>query len=298
MPLPVAPGQALDIPADLWNILQEIAVNERARRDGRAGGPGVRDSILPNWQVKVRNSSGSNRSPFDVLTVDTALCQPDAGSVSWLRRPILDGLAPVAGKAVCVLLDGAAPDDIVTAVIGGLAVVNLDVVSTGDLWADLVAGDAAKLRSGSSGPARVLWKQSAGTGVTLAVVLLVPGVGTAGGGGTTITVQNSTGTPSYAGIGTVQIDTTNGLVLTNPSTPVARLALNPAGVTSAGIVTTTSQFFAGIKTLQDGIQIRTAAQVFTGGVLYTGQTVTISYTKPGGATGTLDFHMGILTAST
>jgi hypothetical protein len=79
--------------------------------------------------------------------------------------------------------------------------------------------------------------------------LYVTALGAGGSGGGSITVQDSSGAPSYAGITTVQIVASNGLVLTNPAGGTARLDAAPASTTQTGVITTGTQTIAGRKTL-------------------------------------------------
>lgn len=78
------------------------------------------------------------------------------------------------------------------------------------------------------------------------------GAVSSGGGGSTVIVQDSSGSPSYAGITTVQVVAANGLVLTNPSAPVARLDVSLADVSTTGVINTTAQSLAGQKRFTTG----------------------------------------------
>lgn len=79
-------------------------------------------------------------------------------------------------------------------------------------------------------------------------------VATAAVGGS-ITVRDPALTVSYAGIGTLEMAIDKGGVLSNPSSGVARYALQYATASVPGTVSTASQVFAGEKQCQDGILV-------------------------------------------
>jgi len=72
-----------------------------------------------------------------------------------------------------------------------------------------------------------------------------------GGGG--LTVAELDGTPSYTGITQIQFDQADGFIVSQPLTGIARIDMYRATETIEGIVSTTGQTFAGVKTFNDGI---------------------------------------------
>lgn len=74
-----------------------------------------------------------------------------------------------------------------------------------------------------------------------------------GGGG--ITVEEQDGSPSYTGITKIVCDQSDGFVVSNPATGVARIDISAATTTQAGIVTTSGQIIAGTKQFIDGITL-------------------------------------------
>lgn len=77
-----------------------------------------------------------------------------------------------------------------------------------------------------------------------------------GGGGTTITVEELDGSPSYSSISKLIFDQADGFVITNPGAGSARIDQTPASSSAVGYVTTGSQVFAGAKSFGDGLQSR------------------------------------------
>src|SRR5262245_42431550 len=100
------------------------------------------------------------------------------------------------------------------------------------------------------------------------VILATPGGGTA-----TITVQGSTGTPVYTGVGTLVIDQPSGLSLTQPAAGQAKIAQAPGSggpdpdasltqrgyVSVSGLTTAFQQLGDGYKGIQSGLSIGTTA---------------------------------------
>ena len=69
----------------------------------------------------------------------------------------------------------------------------------------------------------------------------------------TITTDTVDGSPSYSSIGTLRFDEADGFVLTNPTAGVTRIDIAAATDTQAGVVSTTTQFFGGVKYFSDDI---------------------------------------------
>lgn len=65
------------------------------------------------------------------------------------------------------------------------------------------------------------------------------------------TYETYPGLVSYTGITLTEVDTTDGLTLTNPSTGVARIGLQAAGALANGAVTTSAQTFSGVKSFDN-----------------------------------------------
>lgn len=77
-------------------------------------------------------------------------------------------------------------------------------------------------------------------------------------------VEEADGSPRYAAVTTLRLDQADGFVVTNPSAGVARIDIQAATTTQAGIVDTNAQTWAGFKTLQDGAAVHTASSLDAG----------------------------------
>jgi hypothetical protein len=123
--------------------------------------------------VKVKNSTGSARSRFDVVALTSPMFDPATSAEAFTEAPRFTGTKPAIPGDVnrCAILqepcaEGAAVD----AVILGASVATVDVKDADHEWATPV-DDAYTLESAKEGPLRILWK--AGTsGPQLALVVL------------------------------------------------------------------------------------------------------------------------------
>lgn len=109
--------------------------------------------------VRIVNMSGLAR-PFGSIVGYGSPVDPPPGTL-W-RIPTFQSAAPAAGKPFCVLLNDIANND--TGDAGPLAVlpVQIDFTDASHKFADCVTGDYAKLKSGTSGPAIILWREKQG----------------------------------------------------------------------------------------------------------------------------------------
>lgn len=125
--------------------------------------------------VKIVNGSGLSK-PFGSIVGYGTPVDPPPGTLC--RIPTFQSAAPTAGKPFCVLLQDVAHGDTVDAGPVGVLPVQIDFTDAKHTHADCVTGDYAKLKSGTSGPATILWREKQGTagagslGVQWARVLL------------------------------------------------------------------------------------------------------------------------------
>lgn len=176
----VQAGDPLDIKAPTWNAMLEAAQAHQSRMQG-GGAPGTARVITPDV-VDVYNDSGTGVGAFEVLGVDDVLVAPSADLQQFVNRPCLRGVAPTeehAGKFV-VTTNAIPAGGIGRAVVLGATVCKVDMQAADDRYADVYAGDTTKLKSGTTGPARILHVE-AGTGVQWAVVRIDGGRGEGSG---------------------------------------------------------------------------------------------------------------------
>jgi hypothetical protein len=156
----VQPGQKLSIPARAWNAAMEAA--EAYQRNKHGGGAGNDSQLTRNPAVvTVKNKSGTAVKQFGVLGIDGALFPPAENSRQFQNFVAFAGVTPTdthKGKFV-ILLEPAAPNAIVRAVLAGGISVRVDFQDASDKFADVKPGSTDQLLSGSSGPARILYKE-------------------------------------------------------------------------------------------------------------------------------------------
>ncbi len=153
------------------------AAIEAADRDKPKGGV-TADGGLRHFGdgiVLVRNLTGSQRARFDVVGLGDALVLPSSDLNEFLARPIGFQSAASAPDAMthasrfAILQDPAFAEDIVQAVTSGLTQVRIDITDEDHDHAEVRDGDSTQLRSSTSGPCVILWKES-GTGTKWALV--------------------------------------------------------------------------------------------------------------------------------
>lgn len=163
------PGDRAVLQAEAWNAMLDAARAARAARF--SGGRG--DPLLDARQsgiVPVKNGTGSTVARFGVLKLSSALISPTDNLAEFQRRPMFLGAAPAADTdSVCVVLEPIAAGKIGLAVASGVTVANLSVSDASHEYAAPAAGVTATLASATSGPAKILYKQS-GTGTKWGIV--------------------------------------------------------------------------------------------------------------------------------
>jgi hypothetical protein len=192
----VKPGDPLAIPAATFNTFVDAA-QDFLRRQRDVGRTPVADRP-PFETVLLKNASGADRGRFDVLGIDAPVFTPTDSLETFTNGIALAGVTPTDSHAgnFAVLVEPIQAGQIGRACILGACPVKVNIVSTSDAFADVEAGVTDRLKSGSSGAARILWKES-GTGEKWAVVRL----GNPAGGASAIPVKltASLGGGSYTG---------------------------------------------------------------------------------------------------
>jgi hypothetical protein len=187
-----APGQGLGtLRADTMNALVDAAKIVRAKMSkGQTGGrfqplrqgPG-------SLEVLIRNDTGATLSERSVVELTTPLADPTVYGLDNQERPAFAADAPTgATSSIAVTVDPLGDGDFGRAVVMGVAVADLSVVDAGHEFCGPTATETGFLTTASTGPIRILWKES-GTGNKLGIVLLQD-VG-AGGGITTANVDTT-----------------------------------------------------------------------------------------------------------
>lgn len=176
---PVSPGQTLRISAGDYNAMLDAARAHRLTQRLTADEP---SSQLQSGIILVRNATGSDRDFLDILAIDVPLILPTDSLNEWRSRVALSCIDPGtthAGRYV-VLQEPIPAGKMGRAMVIGVTPVNLDVTADTDRFAEVVSTVTATLKTGTTGSARILWKES-GTGAKRGIVMLT-GEGGAGGG--------------------------------------------------------------------------------------------------------------------
>jgi hypothetical protein len=170
-------GQPVRIRADVWNAMQRVAKEHLSSEEGGAGVPQLR---MPRDVVYVKNVSDTDVPQFGILGIQDILFAPTDNLPEFKYHFALCGATPdIAlhrGKFVVCLEPIVAATETAQAGIGrallvGVTPCKVDVQNEADAWADIADGDNAKLKSGPTGAAQILYKES-GTGEKWAIVRL------------------------------------------------------------------------------------------------------------------------------
>ena len=187
IPKPVARGNPLRIPAEFYNLLQQMA---REYLAGKRSGAGAVEGAHPFDIILVKNVSDTDVAQFGILGIHDILFTPTDNELGFKERPALCGTTPDAdlhtGKFVvcldpipCAVAEDPEAEPPITgssagigrALLVGATPVQIDVIDEDHAYADVKDGDSTQLQSCGSGAAQILYKES-GTGTKWAVVRL------------------------------------------------------------------------------------------------------------------------------
>lgn len=164
----IEPGQKLStaISARAWNRAQEAADRVLGAGTG-ATGDGVAGVLAPYTAVYAKNSTSSTIARWGILAITGVEITPTSTSggatAQFEEMPVLTGGTPSATTtAWCVAVEPIAAGKIGRVAVAGVVQVKLDVTKAGDQYAACTAS-TSELKTGGTGGAEILWKQS-GTG--------------------------------------------------------------------------------------------------------------------------------------
>jgi hypothetical protein len=173
----VQPGD--DLPgAQTFNYFIDTAIAEKNRSINTGGQP-LQD-FRQTGIVKVLNASGSTVSRNGVLGVSGVIITQTNHENEFLRQVALTGTTPARAShhgLFVVLIDPLESGKIGRGVISGAVPVQVDILDTGHLFADIKDGDGTQLESQAIGSARILYREppigtDPATGTHWCVVLL------------------------------------------------------------------------------------------------------------------------------
>ncbi len=166
----VRPGQnlATAFSARAWNRAQDAADAVLGDRGGLAAASEGIDRV-PNF-IMISNQSGHSVPRLGVLGIDGVLINPSGGTLTgtapadarakeFARRPVLSGITPNIShrERFAVLLEPAAPNAVVRAVVSGVFACLVQVVNTNHAFATAKSGDREQLISSECGVLQLLW---------------------------------------------------------------------------------------------------------------------------------------------
>ncbi len=185
----VSPGQPLKITAESFNAFIDAANAHRAGQLG-VGAEGTATGRTAGI-VTVRNDSGSDQDRFAVLGIAEPLILPTDNPVAFQERVALSLVSldeEAHADRFCILQEPIAAGALGRGLILGVSPVRLEVVSDDDRMATILP-TWGKLLTGSSGAARILWKEP-GTGERWGIVQ-IPAGGSGGGGSPNLVLEVS-----------------------------------------------------------------------------------------------------------
>lgn len=160
------------------SLLRDL--RRRQGAPGNLGAPGAgTDPLGPSVRVLVRNDTSAALSVFDVVKLGDPVqtISDDASAVLFSAMPAFKGTAPSATTDQFGILEepiaypGGGRYAFGRAVVQGVVPVKIQVSDSGHGYATPSGSYTDRLASASTGPARILWKES-GTGEKWAVVNL------------------------------------------------------------------------------------------------------------------------------
>lgn len=107
--------------------------------------------------VKMLNSTGGLPRPFGTIVGYGSPVDPPPAT--QYRIPTFVAAAPTTGKPFAVLLDPVLHGEIVDAAPVGIVAVQINLTDAAHEFAEPITGDYAKLQSGTTGQARIIWRE-------------------------------------------------------------------------------------------------------------------------------------------
>ena len=161
----VLPGETLPgFPGRAWNkMLEGLSQN--------ASGPFAGSDADGPIEISVKNTTGAALGRFAILGIATPTITKANDANQFYVRDLMDGIAPTATSTIVITQTTLGANEIGRARVLGLARVQVDITDETHTHA-VPTTSTSQLTSSASGPAKILHKASAGTGVKWCVVLL------------------------------------------------------------------------------------------------------------------------------
>jgi hypothetical protein len=173
-------GDRLNIPAETFSLMIDAA---RAHSEGEGKNLGGGQTRPGSHLVSVENATSDVLDQFSVLEINGVSILPDDNLPEFVGGPILEGIEPTTtcpGK-FAIIQQPLTEDEVGRAVVDGVTACKVYVTDNDHEWAEAESGETARLASGTSGSARILWHETIGSGPD--TVWAVVALQAAGGGG-------------------------------------------------------------------------------------------------------------------
>jgi hypothetical protein len=168
----VNPGDGFVIRAATWNAFVDAARAHRKNEAGRAGaGLPTPDPLTPGCTVLVKNATGSTLPAWSTVKLGSPVVDAATYPYRVSDQPVFPATTPDGSDIPFAVTEEPIRDGkLGRAVVLGVAVADVSVSDSGHTYA-APAASSLVLASGTSGPCRIIWKES-GTGTLKAVVLI------------------------------------------------------------------------------------------------------------------------------
>ena len=158
----VQAGQDLQIPAEVWNTLLDMAQRDKQQKHNILSNPTA--DFRQSGVIKLRNASGQPLDAFSILELSAPIIAPLNNLNEFKRQVALDGVlpSPAARSRFAITLQPLAAGRIGLAVAAGVIAVKVLVESASYPCAEPIEGTSSHLRCVAHGPASILWMESTG----------------------------------------------------------------------------------------------------------------------------------------
>jgi hypothetical protein len=169
----IKPGAPMRVSAGMMNAF--IDTTKAFRRRNTLTGSEYGASGIDEAFIRVQNDTGATLERFQVVGIGSPAIAPTSDTepaAFFSEWPMMASVPSAAHRgSFAVMLDGAANGTLAIAKVAGDVLVKVDVTDETHRFAEVITGDVAKLSSGATGSAQILWKES-GTGTKWALVRL------------------------------------------------------------------------------------------------------------------------------
>lgn len=158
----VQAGEPFHMQAATYNdLIDMLRKHKRGKFD--IGGQKLFDSIKPNCEILVRNSTGGDlTAAFKILRLSGTVADVLESKHNFNKRPSFDGFNPVSEEdAFCItqepLAASASGKNIGRAVVMGFSLCYIHISDPSHEWANPKPGQTGYLESDTNGQAKIIW---------------------------------------------------------------------------------------------------------------------------------------------